>query len=198
MSTVTAVNIDSAGRYSPTISSSSGTTRTSRWPLTPASAGNPALLRCRMPRASVAACSAETPGRSRPSALNMSSFQKTVRCPGACCMLVCVNGGMTYGTQNSLSGVGKWKPSASTPTTRCGSPSKSIVVPTMAGSDAKRLVQAPWLSSTTRSAPMRASCSRKSRPRWGTARNSGNSDGETLAPRRVTPPEASHSAEIPS
>ena len=30
---------------------------------------------------------------------------------------------------------------------------------------------------------------------WGVTRSSGNSDGETRAPRTLTPPESSHSAE---
>ena len=58
----------------------------------------------------------------------------------------------------------------------------------MSGSDAKRAVQARWLSSTTPSAPARPSSSLKSRPRCGVARSSGNMDGETVAPRRVTAP----------
>ena len=58
----------------------------------------------------------------------------------------------------------------------------------MSGSDPKRLLQAPWLSTATRSAPTRASSSAKKRPRCGVARSSGNSDGETRAPLKVTAP----------
>ena len=65
----------------------------------------------------------------------------------------------------------------------------------MSGSDAKRLVQASWLSKTTPSAPTRASSSVKSRPRCGAALNSGNSEGETRAPDSVAPSRLANSAE---
>ena len=58
----------------------------------------------------------------------------------------------------------------------------------MSGSDPKRRVHAPWLSSTTRSAPVRASASVKSRPSRGLARSRGNNEGETRAPLRVVAP----------
>lgn len=180
--TVTTVRIDSAGRYSPTRSSRSGTTRT---PLPPASGPIAPPLSCRRPRASASACSAETPGRSRPTALNATRLV-TAAAPGPGAPSV-VDGSMTYGNQNSVSDAGKWNPSASTPTTRCWPPFRSTVVPTTSGSDAKRLVQARWLSNATRGAPIRASSSRKSRPRCGDTRNSGNSAGDALAPRRAAP-----------
>ena len=119
-----------------------------------------------------------------------------MRCSAGPSMLGGVNGGMTNGVQNSMPGFGNWNPSGSTPTTVCGSSSRTTGVPTMSGSEAKRLVQAPWPSSTTLSAPPRASSSVKSRPRWGAARSSGNSDGETEAPDSVTAPSGpAHCAE---
>ena len=79
----------------------------------------------------------------------------------------------------------------------CGSPARSSGVPTMSGSAAKWLVHARWLSSTTRSAPSRASPSANSRPSRGTARSRGNSAGETAAPRRVMVPSGlAHSTEL--
>ena len=98
-SVVAAASASSAGRYSPTISSSSGTTRTSTSGVSPADwfrltrAINSSLLRCRMVRASVAACAGDTPGRSLPSALN--DAKRTKRCSAGPSMLGGVNGGMT-------------------------------------------------------------------------------------------------------
>ena len=71
----------------------------------------------------------------------------------------------------------------------CGVSSRVRTVPTTSGLDPKRRVQAPWLSSATRSAPVRASVSVKSRPSCGLARSSGNSEGDTHAPlRAISPP----------
>ena len=79
-SAVAAVSAARAGRYSPTISSRSGITRTrfcespEGRPLAPPVGSRSAApsMRCRMARTSVAACPAETPSRSRPG---------TRRCP---------------------------------------------------------------------------------------------------------------------
>ena len=95
---------------------------------------------------------------------------------------------MTQGVRASASGFGKWKPSASTPTTVCGLSLRGRLVPTTSAFDPKRRLQAPWLSSTTRSASVRASASVKSRPSRGLARSNGNSAGETRAPLRVVAP----------
>ena len=74
-SAVAAVSAARAGRYSPTISSRSGITRTrfcespEGRPPAPPAGSRPAApsMRCRMARTSVAACPAETPSQSRPS-----------------------------------------------------------------------------------------------------------------------------------
>ena len=135
----------------------------------------------------------DTPGARRPRARKTIMSLMRV-CPGSAAGGV--NGGTTNGIQNSPSGFGNQNPSDSTPTTVYGPPSRSTAAPTMPGSDAKRLVQARWLSSTTRSAPSRASSSVKRRPTWGVVRSRGNSAGETAAPRKVTEPSGpAHSAD---
>ena len=83
--TVAAVSATSAGRYPRTISSCSETTRASisggsvvaRAPIATAWADKP--LRCRIVRTSVAACSVEIPGRSRPSAVTNETLKEAPR-----------------------------------------------------------------------------------------------------------------------
>ena len=111
-SAVAAVRAVSAGRYAPTISSSSGTTRASLRPSAsaaaramPAGIPNDIEPASRRVRTSVAACSAETPGARRPRPLK--AIMITMRgCP-ATAAAGGANGGTTSGVQNSPSGLGK-------------------------------------------------------------------------------------------
>ena len=112
-SPVATVKARRAGRYSPTISSSNGTTRASTSRPRPARrvppAGSPNIapaLLCSRVRASTAACSAETPGASRPSALKATMTTIRVCCPDPP-NVGGVNGGTTSGVQNSPAGLGK-------------------------------------------------------------------------------------------
>ena len=97
-------------------------------------------------------------------------------------------GGTTSGVQMSVPGRGNSKPSGSTPSTVCGWSFSTTGAPMTAGSEANRLVQARWLSSTTRCAPSTASASVKTRPRRGVVRSNGKRDGVTAAPNSVIGP----------
>ena len=184
-----AVSTSSAGRWSRTISSCSGTTRPTKagaaFAARPAPGGAPPMSGCRrIASTSAAACAGDTPGRRRPSAEKANETASVRPSPFS----TGAEGCMTMGVQSSSSGPGNANPSASTPTTVYGWPSSSIGAPAMSGSAAKRVVQVRKLSRTTRCAPRRASSSVKSRPSRGVARSSGKSDGETIAPRRLMGP----------
>ena len=115
---VAAVRARSAGRYAPTISSSSGVTCTSfaERPSAPTRSIRISVPEsCRSVPASAAACSGDTPGARRPRALK--AIMTIMRGRPDSAAAGGVNGGTTNGVQNSPSGFGKWNPSASTPTT---------------------------------------------------------------------------------